>query len=98
MPRVLGRLPYGPDTEPVEAFNYTEDVSGKGHNRYLWLNAAYALGTKVTDAFATLGWCAALRGVEGGGLVEGLTTHTFSTAAGAAELTCQTAIAISDPT
>src|SRR3546814_3049209 len=52
MPRVLGRLPYGPDTDPVEAFNYTEDVSGKEHNRYLWMNAAYALGTKVTDAFA----------------------------------------------
>src|SRR3546814_633526 len=77
MPRVLGRLPYGPDTDPVEAFNYTEDVSGKEHNRYLWMNAAYALGTKVTDAFAKFGWCAAIRGVEGGGLVEGLPTHTF---------------------
>src|SRR3546814_16079083 len=78
MPRVLGRLPYGPDTDPVEAFNYTEDVRGKEHNRYLWLNAAYALGTKVTDAFAKFGWCAAIRGVEGGGLVEGLPTHPLS--------------------
>src|SRR3546814_291534 len=96
MPRVLGRLPYGPDTDPVEAFNYTEDVSGKEHNRYLWMNAAYALGTKVTDAFAKFGWCAAIRGVEGGGLVEGLPTHTFSTDDGEVALKCPTEIAITD--
>lgn len=96
MPRVLGRLPYGPDTAPVEAFNYTEDVSGKEHNRYLWMNAAYALGSKVTDAFAKYGWCAAIRGVEGGGLVEGLPTHTFSTDDGEVALKCPTEIAITD--
>lgn len=96
MPRVLGRLPYGPDTAPVEAFNYTEDVSGKEHNRYLWMNAAYALGSKITDAFAKFGWCAAIRGVEGGGLVEGLPTHTFSTDEGEVALKCPTEIAITD--
>lgn len=96
MPRVLGRLPYGPDTDPVEAFNYTEDVSGKEHSRYLWMNAAYALGSKVTDAFAKFGWCAAIRGVEGGGLVEGLPTHTFSTDEGEVALKCPTEIAITD--
>lgn len=96
MPRVLGRLPYGPDTAPVEAFNYTEDVSGKEHNRYLWMNAAYALGSKVTDAFAKYGWCAAIRGVEGGGLVEGLPTHTFNTDEGEIALKCPTEIAITD--
>jgi predicted component of type VI protein secretion system len=26
MPRVLGRLPYGPDTVPVRSFNYVEQV------------------------------------------------------------------------
>lgn len=96
MPRVLGRLPYGPDTAPVEAFNYTEDVSGKEHDRYLWMNAAYALGSKVTDAFAKFGWCAAIRGVEGGGLVEGLPTHTFATDDGEVALKCPTEIAITD--
>ncbi|MCD9029079.1 type VI secretion system contractile sheath large subunit [Luteimonas sp. BDR2-5] len=96
MPRVLGRLPYGPDTAPVEAFNYTEDVSGKEHDRYLWTNAAYSLGARVTDAFAKYGWCAAIRGVEGGGLVEGLPTHTFSTDDGEVALKCPTEIAITD--
>ena len=96
MPHVLGRLPYGPDTEPVEAFNFQEDVSGKDHNKYLWSNAAYSLGARITDAFAKYGWCAAIRGVEGGGLVEGLPTHTFATDDGEVALKCPTEIAITD--
>ena len=96
MPHVLGRLPYGPDTAPVESFNFREDVSGKEHNRYLWMNAAYAMGARVTNAFAKYGWCAAIRGVEGGGLVEGLPTHTFATDDGEVALKCPTEIAITD--
>lgn len=96
MPHVLGRLPYGPDTAPVEAFNFVERTDGTDHNKYLWMNAAYALGTKVTDAFAKYGWCAAIRGVEGGGLVEGLPTHTFATDDGEVALKCPTEIAITD--
>ena len=96
MPHVLGRLPYGPDTDPVEAFNFVERTDGSEHNKYLWMNAAYALGTKVTDAFAKYGWCAAIRGVEGGGLVEGLPTHTFATDDGEVALKCPTEIAITD--
>ena len=96
MPHVLGRLPYGPDTAPVEAFNFVEATTGTDHNKYLWMNAAYALGTKVTDAFAKYGWCAAIRGVEGGGLVEGLPTHTFATDDGEVALKCPTEIAITD--
>ena len=96
MPHVLMRLPYGPDTTPVEAFNFKEDVDGKDHGKYLWGNAAYALGTRITDAFAKYGWCAAIRGVEGGGLVEGLPTHTFRTDEGEIALKCPTEIAITD--
>lgn len=36
MPRVLGRLPYGPDTVPVRSFNYVEEVKGPDHDKYLW--------------------------------------------------------------
>lgn len=96
LPHVLGRLPYGPDTVPVETFNYQEDVSGKDHSKYLWTNAAYALGARATDAFARYGWCAAIRGVEGGGLVEGLPTHTVGTDDGEVALKCPTEIAITD--
>jgi type VI secretion system protein ImpC len=96
LPHILMRLPYGPDTVPVEAFNFVEDVDGKNHNKYLWGNAAFALATRMTDAFAKYNWCAAIRGVEGGGLVEGLPTHTFRTDEGEIALKCPTEIAITD--
>ena len=78
LPHVLMRLPYGKETAPVEAFDFEEDVNGRDHSKYLWGNAAYALATRVTDAFSRYEWCAAIRGVEGGGLVEGLPLHTFA--------------------
>jgi type VI secretion system protein ImpC len=96
LPRVLTRLPYGPDTVPVEGFNFKEDVDGTDHSKYLWSNAAYTLGTRLTDAFARYGWTVAIRGVEGGGLVEGLPTHTFATDDGDVALKCPTEIAITD--
>ena len=96
LPHILMRLPYGPETVPVEAFNFKEDVDGKDHSKYLWGNAAYGFGARLTDAFAKYGWCAAIRGVEGGGLVEGLPTHTFKTDEGEVALKCPTEIAITD--
>jgi type VI secretion system protein ImpC len=96
LPHILMRLPYGPDTVPVQAFNYVEDVDGKDHGKYLWGNAAFALGARLSDAFAKYNWCAAIRGVEGGGLVEGLPTHTFRTDEGEVALKCPTEIAITD--
>lgn len=96
LPHTLMRLPYGKDTEPTETFNFTEDVDGKDHKKYLWGNAAYSFGTRVTEAFALYNWCVAIRGVEGGGLVQGLPTHTFSTDDGEVALKCPTEIAITD--
>ncbi|MGE0826413.1 MAG: type VI secretion system contractile sheath large subunit [Candidatus Binatia bacterium] len=96
LPHILMRLPYGAETVPVQEFNFTEDVDGRDHSKYLWGNAAYALATRLTDAFAKFGWCAAIRGVEGGGLVEGLPTHTFRTDEGEVALKCPTEIAITD--
>lgn len=96
LPHVLLRLPYGPDTVPVEGFNFVEDVDGKDHSKYLWGNAAYALGQRITSAFAMYHWCAAIRGVEGGGLIEGLPAHTFKTDDGDVALKCPTEIAITD--
>jgi type VI secretion system protein ImpC len=96
VPHVLMRLPYGRDTKPVEAFSYEEGVDGSDHSKYLWGNAAYALGTRLTAAFSNYGWCAAIRGVEGGGMVEGLPAHTFRTDEGDVALKCPTEIAITD--
>ncbi len=96
IPHILMRLPYGEANVPVESFNYEEDVTGKDHSKYLWGNAAYALGARLTDAFAKYGWTVAIRGVEGGGLVEGLPAHTFPTDDGEIALKCPTEIAITD--
>jgi len=96
LPHILMRLPYGRDTKPVDGFNYEEAVDGTDHSKYLWGNAAYALGTRLTNAFAQYSWCAAIRGVEGGGLVEGLPAHTFRTDEGDVALKCPTEIAITD--
>lgn len=95
-PHILMRLPYGEATAPVEAFKFEEDVDGTNHSKYLWGNAAYAFGTRLTESFAKYNWCASIRGVEGGGLVEGLPTHTFKTDDGDIALKCPTEIAITD--
>ncbi len=71
LPHVLGREPYGAATKPTENFRFEEDVDGTDHKKYLWTNAAYSLGVRLTEAFSMHGWCVAIRGVEGGGLVGG---------------------------
>ncbi|WP_347555806.1 type VI secretion system contractile sheath large subunit [Robbsia sp. KACC 23696] len=97
LPRFLGRLPFNPkDGEVAETFNFVEEVDGTDHSRYLWCNAAWAFGARLTSAFDDFGWCAAIRGVEGGGLVEDLPTHTFKTDDGEVALKCPTEIAITD--
>jgi type VI secretion system protein ImpC len=96
LPRVLLRLPYGPDTKPAEGINFVEDVDGTNHDRYLWGNPAYILAQRITAAFSLYGWTAAIRGVEGGGKVEGLPAHTFHTDEGDIALKCPTEIAITD--
>ena len=97
MPRFLGRLPYNPkDGTTVEGFNFVEEVEASDHGKYLWCNTAYAMGARLTRAFEEYGWCAAIRGVEGGGLVEDLPTHTFRTDDGEVALKCPTEIAITD--
>lgn len=97
MPRFLGRLPYNPkDGTTVEGFNFVEEVEAENHGKYLWCNTAYAMGARLTRAFEEYGWCAAIRGVEGGGLVEDLPTHTFRTDDGEVALKCPTEIAITD--
>ena len=96
LPRTLGRLPYGKDTKPVEAFNYEEHVDGSDHSKYLWMNASYALASRMTNSFSKYGMCVAMRGVEGGGLVEGLPVHNFYTDEGDVAMKCPTEVPITD--
>ena len=96
MPRYLSRIPYGSKTNPVEDFAFEEDTEGADHNKYVWSNAAYAMGVNINRAFKLYGWCARIRGVESGGLVEGLPCHTFPTDDGGVDMKCPTEIAITD--
>jgi type VI secretion system protein ImpC len=103
MPRVLARLPYGANTKPIEEFDFEEvevDQRGRGkpvpHEHYSWMNASYVLGTRLTDAFAKHGFCVAIRGAEGGGKVEGLPAHVFTSDDGDPDLKCPTELGITD--
>jgi type VI secretion system protein ImpC len=96
LPRYAARLPYGAKTKPVDSFNFEEDVDGRDHSKYLWGNSCYQLGLRITDAFAKYNWTTAIRGVEGGGKVSGLTAHTFKTDDGDIVLKCPTEVTITD--
>jgi type VI secretion system protein ImpC len=96
LPRILIREPYGASTVPVEAFDYEEGVDGTDHSKYLWANSAWALAARVTQSFATYGWCATIRGVESGGLVDGLPVHNFRTESGDIAMKCPTETPVSD--
>jgi type VI secretion system protein ImpC len=103
MPRVIARLPYGKNTKPLDEFDYEEapvDARGKAqamdHESYCWSNAAYIMGARLTDAFAKTGFCTAIRGAEGGGKVENLPTHVFTSDDGDLDAKCPTEIGITD--
>lgn len=96
LPRVLSRLPYGAATNPVEGFDMEEDTGSGSSAKYTWMNAAYAMGANINRSFAEYGWCARIRGVESGGVVESLPTHTFPTDDGGVAMKCPTEIAITD--
>jgi type VI secretion system protein ImpC len=96
MPRVLSRLPYGAKSEPVEEFAFEEDTDGHKGEKYGWMNAAYAMAVNVNRAFKEYGWCTRIRGVQSGGEVINLPTHTFPTDEGGVDLKCPTEIAITD--
>jgi len=96
MPRYLARLPYGAKTDPVDEFDFEEDTGSGNHSQYTWSNAAYAMATNITRAFKSYGWCTQIRGIESGGAVENLPSHTFPTDDGGVDMKCPTEIAIAD--
>lgn len=103
MPRVLARLPYGSATKPIDEFSYEEAPYNHAnkplplaHNDYCWMNAAYVMGIRLTQAYSKYGWCVAIRGTEGGGRVENLPLHIFTSDDGDIDSTCPTEIGITD--
>jgi len=100
LPRVLARLPYGPGTVRVDEFDYDEAIGRENgqlpHESYTWMNAAYVLGARLTNAFSLNGWCTAIRGAENGGKVEDLPMHLFQSDDGDLDVKCPTEVGITD--
>jgi len=103
MPRVLARLPYGEKGKSVEEFTFEEALSDADgtvrplqHSQFTWMNAAYVLGSRLTEAFAIYGWCTAIRGAEGGGKVKALPSYAFMSDDGDLDQQCPTEIGITD--
>ena len=97
LPQSLGRIPYGMKTVPAETFNFEEHISEDNSGKdYLWVNTAFELACRIVDAFEEYGWCAAIRGVEGGGLVKSLPAYNYTSHTGERLLQCPTEVAISD--
>jgi len=81
-PRFMARLPYGADTVPVKSFNYSENVKGPDHEKYLWGNASFAFASNLVNSFQKDGWCVQIRGPESGGTVSDLPVHLFDVGKG----------------
>ena len=96
MPRFLGRQPYGANSNPVEEFAFEEHVGNAESENFSWVNAAYGMATNINRSFKEYGWCSRIRGVESGGTVENLPTHTFPTDDGGVDMKCPTEIGIAD--
>ena len=81
-PRFMLRLPYGPDTAPVDDFNYQEDVKGEDHDKYLWGNSSFAFASNMVQAFQKDGWAVQIRGPQSGGKVRDLPVHLYDVGRG----------------
>jgi type VI secretion system protein ImpC len=96
MPRMLSRVPYGIDTDPIDDFAFEEDVEGPDASAYAWANPAFAMGANIARSFSLYGWCTRIHGIESGGIVDDLPVLRFSTADGDVDTRCCTEIALNE--
>jgi type VI secretion system ImpC/EvpB family protein len=100
LPRVLMRLPYQDDGSRRDRFRFHEDTTSRDASKYLWGNAAFALGAVLIRTFKESGWLADIRGVQrgvdGGGLVPGLPVASAATDRPGLVLTGSTEVVIAD--
>jgi len=78
LPRYLARAPYNNDTNPAYGINFVETVRGDKEEDYLWSSSALLFARNLVKSFETSGWCQHIRGVKGGGRVQGLPVHTYN--------------------
>src|SRR5256885_9721574 len=76
---------------------YTQEAGqAPRHDKFAWVNSAYAMGVNITRSFKLYGWCSRIRGVESGGAVEGLPVNMSPTDDGGVDMKCPTEVAIRD--
>lgn len=96
VPRSLVRLPYGAGTRQIEEMDFTEDVDGSDHSKYLWGPSSWHLADRIMQSYSKYGWGAAIRGTESGGMVSNLPLHTFEADSGDTVVKCPTETTITD--
>jgi len=75
IPRFLLRLPYGPNTAPMERFAFDEMPGTPRHEDYLWGPSSFACALLLAQAFSQSGWSMQPGEVRD---IDGLPLHTFS--------------------
>lgn len=55
LPRLLGRLPYGRETDEVSSFDFEEIVS-RSHESFLWVNPTLSCAKLLAQSFTAAGW------------------------------------------
>jgi type VI secretion system protein ImpC len=74
IPRFIGRLPYGRETEPLETFQFEEFDDVSDHDKYLWSNSAFVAALLMAQSFSEFGWQMDHRFLQD---VEGLPVHMY---------------------
>ena len=96
MPRFLARNAIRREVRPGRRVRFRRGHARRRQKKFTWANSAYAMAVNINRSFKLYGWCSRIRGIESGGAVAGLPTHTFPTDDGGVDMTCPTEIAISD--
>lgn len=74
LPRFLLRAPYGPDSEEVTTFRFSEECEET--SRFCWGNTAFAFASLLATSFAKYRWCVNIVGEEDG-RVPALPTYCY---------------------
>lgn len=56
VPRFLSRLPYGRETDPLEAFQFEEFDGQAPHDKYLWSNGCFIAALLIAQSFTEYEW------------------------------------------
>ncbi len=79
VPRVMLRLPYGSQTDPIEPFEFEELSIRREHEAYLWGNPAFACAMLIAMSFQEQGWSMRL---DDHLVVDDLPAHAYEDDAG----------------